>query len=71
VNIRKRRKLDIPATVMPGDTIMVKWRGEDGEEKTFVEDTITHTATYDEAFIFDGELDGRKTIGGGLIEALP
>lgn len=79
MNIRKRTKLAVPVFVMPGDSVQVTHRQVATEnatgkvvweqERVLIYDTITETATYDEAFIFDGELDGRKTLGGGLIEA--
>jgi hypothetical protein len=72
MNIRKRAKLAVPCTVTPGDVMQVTYRdyGPDGKwrETVLIEDRFTHSQTFDEAAIIDGEIEGRGYVGGILIE---
>ena len=60
----KRAKLPDHIRVVEGDSVQVTWN-----DKTMVEHVITGPErTYDEAFVFEGDEDGRYVVGGGLVE---
>lgn len=61
--VLKRAKID-RVRVVAGDHVQVRWN-----DNTVVDHEITGPErTYDEAFVFEGDEDGRYVIGGGLVE---
>lgn len=81
MKVLKRDKLAANVTVVPGDSLQLTyretWVDAKGQiasrEQVVLEQVIDKSATYDEGVIFedDGELFGKRALGGAFLEQEP
>lgn len=65
----KREKFG-PIHLWPGDTLQVTYREPDGEERVLVKSFFAkeQAMVITEALIFEGEFEGRRALGGLVLE---
>jgi hypothetical protein len=67
VKVLARNKTS-PKVVIPGDSVRVYVTYPDGSKEILSEASATTSFVYDEAVCFEGEFEGRKTLGGMVVE---
>ena len=71
MEILSRKKVD-PIHLSASDTLVVTYRDEDGGETILVTaDVATHAMTVDEAVLFATTFEGRRALGGMVVEKKP
>lgn len=63
----QRQKIS-PIYVIAGDRISVHWKMPGNKIQEVLSSRITKTAKFTEAVLFEGEEDGKKTLGTYLLQ---